>query len=179
MLKENETIIDQWRSGHSNDLIELKNKTPTYNEGYSIYKNKSFNLVSKLYTLNLKGNRFKQPSNKNFQIISSNEEHMFIYILNKICICFDIDENNVVMQFGRIDDNNFALDYRYPLTAIQAFAIGSSSFHKDDTKVRACYFSVGTPIAAETLSFSPLEVRLCCISIVKSRSKPLTSFHFN
>jgi len=35
-LKENETIIDEWKSGHSNNLIELKNKTPTYNEGYSI-----------------------------------------------------------------------------------------------------------------------------------------------
>jgi tubby-related protein 1 len=33
------------------------------------------------------------------------------------------------MQFGRIDENNFALDYRYPLTAIQAFAIALSSFH--------------------------------------------------
>jgi len=42
---------------------------------------------------------------------------------------FDIDENNVAMQFGRIDENSFALDYRYPLTAIQAFAIALSSFH--------------------------------------------------
>ncbi len=32
------------------------------------------------------------------------------------------------MQFGRIDDDNFALDYRYPLTAIQAFAIALTSF---------------------------------------------------
>jgi hypothetical protein len=33
-LKENETIIDEWKSGRANDLIELRNKTPTYDEGY-------------------------------------------------------------------------------------------------------------------------------------------------
>ncbi len=33
------------------------------------------------------------------------------------------------MEFGRIDDSNFALDYRHPLTAIQAFGIALSSFH--------------------------------------------------
>lgn len=32
------------------------------------------------------------------------------------------------MQFGRIDDNNFALDYRYPLTAMQAFVIALALF---------------------------------------------------
>ena len=42
---------------------------------------------------------------------------------------FDIDEENAIMQFGRIDENNFALDYRYPLTAIQAFGIALSCFH--------------------------------------------------
>jgi hypothetical protein len=31
-------MIDQWRSGNSNDLIELKNKTPILNEGYSKLK---------------------------------------------------------------------------------------------------------------------------------------------
>ncbi len=51
-------------------------------------------------------------------------------IFRKFFFClFEIDENNVAMQFGRIDENNFALDYRYPLTAIQAFAIALSSFH--------------------------------------------------
>jgi len=33
------------------------------------------------------------------------------------------------MQFGRIDENTFALDYRFPFTALQAFAIALSSFH--------------------------------------------------
>lgn len=32
-LKENETIISEWRAGHANDLIEIKNKTPDYDKG--------------------------------------------------------------------------------------------------------------------------------------------------
>jgi len=40
-----------------------------------------------------------------------------------------IDEEDVILQFGRVDENTFALDYRYPLTAMQAFAIALSAFH--------------------------------------------------
>jgi len=32
------------------------------------------------------------------------------------------------MQFGRVDDDTFTCDYRYPLSAIQAFGIALSSF---------------------------------------------------
>lgn len=34
----------------------------------------------------------------------------------------------IVMQFGRIADDIFTLDYNYPLCAVQAFAIALSSF---------------------------------------------------
>ncbi|CAF4914165.1 unnamed protein product [Rotaria sp. Silwood1] len=100
-LKENETIIGEWRAGHATDLIEIKNKTPVYNK------------ESKVYSLELLENRVKQPSHKNFQLLITNGDR----------------EEDIIMQFGRIDDNNFALDYRYPLTAMQAFAIALSSFH--------------------------------------------------
>jgi hypothetical protein len=36
LLKEKETIIDQYKSGSSSNLIELKNKEPVYDEGYLI-----------------------------------------------------------------------------------------------------------------------------------------------
>ncbi|UJR11532.1 hypothetical protein I4U23_015713 [Adineta vaga] len=100
--KEHEVLINQWRAGHTTDLIEIKNKTPEYNE------------ESKKYILNFFENRVKLPSHKNFQLCTSPGEN---------------HEDNIIMQFGRIDDNNFALDYRYPLTAIQAFGIALSSFH--------------------------------------------------
>ena len=32
------------------------------------------------------------------------------------------------MQFGRTDDHEFTMDFRYPLSAVQAFAIALSSF---------------------------------------------------
>ncbi|CAF1300034.1 unnamed protein product [Adineta ricciae] len=100
-FQNNETIIDEWRAGRSNSLLEFKNKYPKFNE------------ESKIYTIGFLNNRVKQPSHKNFQIISSNEQGKEI----------------VILQFGRIDENDFVLDFRYPFTTIDAFAIALSSFH--------------------------------------------------
>ena len=38
------------------------------------------------------------------------------------------DEETVLLQFGKVDDNIFTMDYRQPLSAFQAFAISLSSF---------------------------------------------------
>lgn len=35
----------------------------------------------------------------------------------------------IVMQFGRISDETFTMDFRYPLSALQAFGIAMTSFH--------------------------------------------------
>jgi hypothetical protein len=43
------------------------------------------------------------------------------------------------MQFGRVAEDVFTMDYRYPLCAVQAFAIALSSF---DSKL-ACEWSYG------------------------------------
>ncbi|XP_076311472.1 protein king tubby 2-like isoform X2 [Tachypleus tridentatus] len=75
-----------------------------------IWKNES-----QTYVLNFHG-RVTRPSVKNFQIVSDNDAY---------CI---------IMQFGRVDENIFTLDYRYPMCGLQAFAIAISSF---DTKL-AC-----------------------------------------
>lgn len=61
------------------------------------------------YVLNFHG-RVTQASVKNFQIVHAN------------------DPDYIVMQFGRVEDDVFTLDYSYPLCALQAFAIGLSSF---------------------------------------------------
>jgi tubby-related protein 1 len=45
-----------------------------------------------------------------------------------ICFLYNLDEEEVVMQFGRVNDDIFTCDYRYPLSAIQAFGIALSSF---------------------------------------------------
>lgn len=61
------------------------------------------------YVLNFHG-RVTQASVKNFQIVHDSEPEY------------------VVMQFGRISEDVFTMDFRYPLCALQAFGIALSSF---------------------------------------------------
>lgn len=42
--------------------------------------------------------------------------------------CLFSPADYIVMQFGRVAEDVFTLDYNYPLCALQAFAIGLSSF---------------------------------------------------
>lgn len=65
--------------------------------------------ATKSYVLNFKG-RVTVPSIKNFQLVHGG------------------DLDYVVLQFGRVDDNTFTMDFQYPMSAIQAFAICLSSF---------------------------------------------------
>lgn len=43
-----------------------------------------------------------------------------------VTLSFPVDY--VVMQFGRVAEDVFTMDYRYPMCALQAFAIALSSF---------------------------------------------------
>ncbi|CAF1104377.1 unnamed protein product [Rotaria sordida] len=61
------------------------------------------------YVLNFHG-RVTQASVKNFQIVH------------------DDDQDYVCMQFGRVSDDVFTCDFKYPLCAVQAFGIALSSF---------------------------------------------------
>ncbi|XP_050355637.1 protein king tubby [Nymphalis io] len=61
------------------------------------------------YVLNFHG-RVTQASVKNFQIVH------------------DSEPDYVVMQFGRISEDVFTMDFRYPICALQAFGIALSSF---------------------------------------------------
>lgn len=92
-----EGLIDCWKSKNMDNLIELHNKTPVWND------------ETQSYVLNFHG-RVTQASVKNFQIVH------------------DSDNDYVVMQFGRVAEDVFTMDYRYPMCALQAFAIALSSF---------------------------------------------------
>ncbi|KAL3318806.1 Tubby- protein 1 [Cichlidogyrus casuarinus] len=61
------------------------------------------------YVLNFHG-RVTQASVKNFQIVHKDKP------------------DYIVMQFGRVASDKFTMDYAYPLTTVQAFAIALSSF---------------------------------------------------
>ncbi|XP_057559987.1 tubby-related protein 3 isoform X4 [Hippopotamus amphibius kiboko] len=94
---EHESLLSKWQNKAMENLIELRNKSPVWNDD------------TQSYVLNFHG-RVTQASVKNFQIVHEN------------------DPDYIVMQFGRVADDMFTLDYNYPLCALQAFAIGLSSF---------------------------------------------------
>ncbi|XP_056153631.1 tubby protein [Lampris incognitus] len=72
-------------------------------------KSPSWNEQTQSYVLNFHG-RVTQASVKNFQIIHPD------------------NEDYIVMQFGRVAEDVFSMDYSFPLCALQAFAITLSSF---------------------------------------------------
>ncbi|XP_053313844.1 tubby-related protein 1 [Spea bombifrons] len=94
---DNDGILQRWQNKNKDNLIELHNKSPVWND------------ETQSYVLNFHG-RVTQPSIKNFQIVHAD------------------DLDYIIMQFGRIADDTFTMDYRYPMCTVQAFAIALSSF---------------------------------------------------
>ncbi|XP_022046578.1 tubby protein homolog [Acanthochromis polyacanthus] len=74
-----------------------------------VNKSPSWNEQTQSYVLNFHG-RVTQASVKNFQIIHPD------------------NEDYIVMQFGRVSEEVFSMDYSFPMCALQAFAITLSSF---------------------------------------------------
>ncbi|KAL6502824.1 Tubby-related protein 3 [Orobanche hederae] len=116
-FRSKSTRADSFRSGPladapKNEMLVLKNKAPRWHDQLQCW------------CLNFNG-RVTVASVKNFQLVASvenggsgsQEEH-----------------ENVVLQFGKVGKDIFTMDYRYPVSAFQAFAICLSSF---DTKI-AC-----------------------------------------
>ncbi|XP_025097825.1 tubby-related protein 3-like isoform X2 [Pomacea canaliculata] len=90
-------LIERWKRKNMENLLELHNKTPVWND------------ETQSYVLNFHG-RVTQASVKNFQIVHDN------------------DVDYIVMQFGRVAEDVFTMDYNYPMCALQAFGIALSSF---------------------------------------------------
>jgi hypothetical protein len=65
--------------------------------------------------LNYRGRTIRQ-SIKNFQIYSKDEN--------------ENENEDLIMQFGRTSDECFILDFKYPFSILQAFAIALSSIDK-------------------------------------------------
>ncbi|XP_062994191.1 tubby-related protein 1 [Elgaria multicarinata webbii] len=94
---DNDGLLMRWQNKFMDNLIELHNKSPVWND------------ETQSYVLNFHG-RVTHASVKNFQIVHGN------------------DPDYIVLQFGRVADDAFTMDYNYPLCAVQAFAIALSSF---------------------------------------------------
>ncbi|XP_068129822.1 tubby-related protein 3-like [Hyperolius riggenbachi] len=95
--QESESLLSRWQSKRNENIIELHNKAPVWNDD------------TQSYVLNFHG-RVTHASVKNFQIVHDN------------------DPEYIVMQFGRVAEDLFTLDYSYPMCALQAFAGALSSF---------------------------------------------------
>lgn len=90
--------------------LVLKNKAPRWHEQLQCW------------CLNFHG-RVTVASVKNFQLVASPENEPP-----------RPEHEKIILQFGKVGKDLFTMDYRYPISAFQAFAICLSSF---DTKI-AC-----------------------------------------
>ncbi|RCV44805.1 hypothetical protein SETIT_9G404200v2 [Setaria italica] len=97
-------------STQKEDRLVLKNKSPRWHEQLQCW------------CLNFRG-RVTVASVKNFQLVASEDNGSG-----------NQENDKVILQFGKIGKDLFTMDYRYPISAFQAFAICLSSF---DTKI-AC-----------------------------------------
>lgn len=93
-----------------NRVLVLKNKDPMWHEQLNCW------------CLNFHG-RVTVASVKNFQLVASPENGLA-----------GQENEKIILQFGKFGKDLFTVDYRYPISAFQAFAICLSSF---DTKI-AC-----------------------------------------
>lgn len=91
-------------------VLVLKNKAPRWHEQLQCW------------CLNFHG-RVTIASVKNFQLVASPENGPA-----------GPEHDKIILQFGKVGKDLFTMDYRYPISAFQAFAICLSSF---DTKI-AC-----------------------------------------
>ncbi|KAM8808028.1 tubby protein homolog isoform 3-T3 [Eudromia elegans] len=108
MNMDHERVSIRPRNEHETLLARWQNKNT---ESVIELHNKTpvWNDDTQSYVLNFHG-RVTQASVKNFQIIHDN------------------DPDYIVMQFGRVAEDVFTMDYNYPMCALQAFAIALSSF---------------------------------------------------
>lgn len=100
----------EFRPSSEEDSLAEKYQAGTDNR-LLVLRNKSpqWNEETQSYVLNFSG-RVTLASVKNFQIVHAS------------------DLDYIVLQFGRIAETTFTLDYQYPLCPLQAFAIALSSF---------------------------------------------------
>ncbi|XP_022939538.1 tubby-like F-box protein 3 isoform X2 [Cucurbita moschata] len=97
-------------SNQKDGLLVLRNKAPRWHEQLQCW------------CLNFHG-RVTIASVKNFQLVASPENGPA-----------GPEHEKIILQFGKVGKDIFTMDYRYPISAFQAFAICLSSF---DTKI-AC-----------------------------------------
>ncbi|KAI8801650.1 protein king tubby 1 [Cladochytrium replicatum] len=146
MTKQGERIDIKPDSDH--DTMLERYKTGRGQEIFALQnKQPQWNVETDSFVLNFNG-RVTQPSVKNFQIVH------------------DEDLEYIIMQFGRVGDERFKLDFQYPLSPLQAFAIALTSF---DAKL-ACVLNT-----RDSTKLSMLQKTRDCLSPIEQRSNHFCS----
>ncbi|KAF3436387.1 hypothetical protein FNV43_RR23479 [Rhamnella rubrinervis] len=109
-FRSKSTHMESFSFGQGEGLLVLRNKAPRWHEQLQCW------------CLNFNG-RVTVASVKNFQLVAAPENG-----------AAGQEHENVILQFGKVGKDVFTMDYQYPISAFQAFAICLSSF---DTKI-AC-----------------------------------------
>lgn len=105
-----DSLLSEPLGSQKDGMLVLRNKTPRWHEQLQCW------------CLNFHG-RVTIASVKNFQLVASPENDPPT-----------AENEKIILQFGKVGKDLFTMDYRYPISAFQAFTICLSSF---DTKI-AC-----------------------------------------
>lgn len=104
-MKSNEHLIPQFHLGHTKDLLWLINKQPIWLQTQNTYYLKF-------------DKRVAVPSVKNFQLVNPLDRNLPLLRVAE----------RIFLQFGRVGNNSFNLDFSWPFSILQAFAIALASF---------------------------------------------------
>jgi tubby-related protein 1 len=100
-------VAENDSEGSITDLMSIPSSR---RPGMYLFETKEPSFISGNFRLNFRG-RVSIPSVKNFQLVPEN------------------DVDNIICQFGKIDDDRFHLDFKAPFNAFQAFALALSQFN--------------------------------------------------
>eukprot|EP00002_Diphylleia_rotans_P014780 TRINITY_DN2875_c0_g2_i1.p1 TRINITY_DN2875_c0_g2~~TRINITY_DN2875_c0_g2_i1.p1 ORF type:complete len:467 (+),score=124.74 TRINITY_DN2875_c0_g2_i1:90-1490(+) len=99
-----------WKPSSSSDSMIDHYRKKDYRDMIILHnKTPTWHEESQSFVLNFRG-RVTVASVKNFQLVAHGKEDV------------------VLLQFGRVGEDHFTLDFQYPLSATQAFGIALSSF---------------------------------------------------
>lgn len=108
-LKDNSTRVTWKPTSNTETLVSHYNNNNMANMVVLQNKAPQWNEETRSYVLNFH-NRVKQASVKNFQLVHPD------------------DPDYLILQFGRVSEDVFTMDFQYPMCMLQAFAIALSSF---------------------------------------------------
>lgn len=126
----------EFSSSRFSDIIGAGNEEEEGKERPLVLKNKAPRWHEQLqcWCLNFRG-RVTVASVKNFQLIAATTPPApGAPAPAQASQPSQSDHDKIILQFGKVGKDMFTMDYRYPLSAFQAFAISLTSF---DTKL-AC-----------------------------------------